>query len=76
MTILTRVPAPRSASGPCSLALGFLFMGAGSLTFGTSPQAAAALAISLFPRWPASTADQRCHLQARRWTEGGQRAWV
>lgn len=100
------------------MALGFLFMGAGTLTFGTSPEAGegspaalavarcghgtvlctlcshspcdgwsvgvpaqqqhvpgtrpppppaavAALVISLFPRFPASTMDHRCHLQAR-----------
>ncbi|PSC69420.1 anaphase-promoting complex subunit 1 isoform X2 isoform B [Micractinium conductrix] len=48
------------------MALGFLFMGAGTLTFGTSPEAVAALVISLFPRMPASTLDHRCHLQAFR----------
>ncbi|KAL4443950.1 hypothetical protein ABPG75_011687 [Micractinium tetrahymenae] len=49
-----------------STAMGFLFMGAGTLTFGTSPEAVAALVISLFPRMPASTMDHRCHLQAFR----------
>lgn len=49
-----------------SMSLGFLFMGAGTLTFDTSPQAVAALVISLFPRMPASTMDHRCHLQAFR----------
>ena len=50
----------------CSMALGFLFMGAGTLTFGTSPQEVAALVVSLFPRMPASTTDHRCHLQVGR----------
>eukprot|EP00887_Chlorella_sp_A99_P005912 scaffold29.g5912.t1 len=48
-----------------AMGLGFLFMGAGSLTFGTSPQAVAALVISLFPRMPSSPSDHRYHLQAR-----------
>lgn len=52
------------------MALGFLFMGAGTLTFGTSPEAVAALVISLFPRMPASTTDHRCHLQV-----GGRAGW-
>jgi hypothetical protein len=47
------------------MALGFLFMGGGSLTFGTSPEAVAALVIALFPALPASTMDNRCHLQVR-----------
>jgi hypothetical protein len=47
----------------CSMALGFLFMGAGTLTFGTSPPEVAALVVSLFPHMPASTTDHRCHLQ-------------
>ena len=50
-------------TAPCSMALGFLFMGAGTLTFGTSPPEVAALVVSLFPRMPASTTDHRCHLQ-------------
>ena len=46
-----------------SLALGFLFMAGGTSTFSTSPQATAALVISLFPRFPHSPTDHRCHLQ-------------
>ncbi|KAI3425098.1 hypothetical protein D9Q98_008476 [Chlorella vulgaris] len=49
-----------------SMAIGFLFMGAGTLTFGTSLEAVAALVISISPRMPASTVDHRCHLQAFR----------
>jgi len=46
-----------------SLALGFLFMAGGGATFSTSPQATAALVIALFPRFPHSPTDHRCHLQ-------------
>ena len=48
-----------------SLALGFLFLGAGQQTFSTSNEAVAALVVSLFPRFPQSPGDQRCHLQVR-----------
>ena len=48
-----------------SLALGFLFYGAGSRTFNTSKPSVAALVISLFPRFPLSPSDNRCHLQVR-----------
>jgi anaphase-promoting complex subunit 1 len=48
-----------------SQALGFLFLGAGNSTFQTSNEAIAALLISVYPRLPVSTADQRCHLQVR-----------
>ena len=46
-----------------SLALGFLFLGAGQQTFSTSNEAVAALVVALFPRFPQSPGDQRCHLQ-------------
>ncbi len=46
-----------------SLALGFLFYGAGSRTFNSSSSSVAALVISLFPRFPLSPSDNRCHLQ-------------
>ena len=46
-----------------SMALGFLFYGAGTRTFGTSKASVAALVISLFPRLPLSPTDNRCHLQ-------------
>lgn len=49
-----------------SMAIGFLFMGGGTHTFGTSNQAIAALLISLFPVFPQDTTDNRCHLQALR----------
>jgi hypothetical protein len=44
---------------------GFLFLGAGRRTFATSNEAVAALLISVFPRFPTSTSDNRCHLQVR-----------
>lgn len=46
-----------------SMALGFLFLGAGQLTFSTSNEAVAALVISLFPVFPQHPGDHRCHLQ-------------
>ena len=46
-----------------NMALGFLMYGAGGRTFGTSKPAVAALVISLFPRFPLSPTDNRCHLQ-------------
>ncbi len=46
-----------------SMALGFLFLGGGARTFGTSNGAIAALLISVYPRFPAATNDHRCHLQ-------------
>ena len=55
-----------SAHMSTSLALGFLFMAGGTSTFSTSPQATAALVIALFPRFPHSPTDHRCHLQVSR----------
>ncbi|QDZ19822.1 subunit 1 of anaphase-promoting complex [Chloropicon primus] len=49
-----------------SLAIGFLFLGGGQLSFCTSPKAIAAILVSLFPHFPSSTTDNRSHLQALR----------
>lgn len=49
-----------------SMAIGFLFMGAGAFSFGSSPAAIAALVISLYPHLPGSTSDNRYHLQPLR----------
>ena len=49
-----------------SMAIGFLFLGGGQLSFNTSPKSIAAILISLFPHFPASTSDNRSHLQALR----------
>ncbi|KAK1284173.1 Anaphase-promoting complex subunit 1 [Acorus calamus] len=49
-----------------SLAIGFLFLGAGLRTFSTCNSAIAALLIALYPRLPTGPNDNRCHLQAFR----------
>lgn len=49
-----------------SMAIGFLFLGGGSQSFGTDDAAIASLLIALFPRFPDFTSDQRSHLQAFR----------
>jgi len=49
-----------------SMALGFLFLGGGQLTFSTSKEAVAALLVALYPRVPQTPADNRFHLQAFR----------
>lgn len=48
-----------------SMASGFLFLGGGALTFGSSDGDVAALLIALFPRLPTGPTDNRCHLQVR-----------
>ena len=58
-----REQTPAAATLQISLALGFLFLGAGQQTFATSNEAVAALVVALFPRFPQSPGDQRCHLQ-------------
>ena len=52
------------------LAIGALFLGSGTKTFGSSPMATAALVISFYPVWPGHVMDNRAHLQAARhfWT--------
>lgn len=45
------------------MAIGFLFLGGGSITFATNNGAVAALLIALYPRFPTSPNDHRCHLQ-------------
>uniref|UniRef100_A0A803M3V4 Anaphase-promoting complex subunit 1 n=1 Tax=Chenopodium quinoa TaxID=63459 RepID=A0A803M3V4_CHEQI len=49
-----------------SLAIGFLFLGGGMRSFSSSKSAIAALLITLYPRFPIGTNDNRCHLQAYR----------
>lgn len=49
-----------------SMAIGFLFLGGGGLTFATNNGAVAALLIALYPRFPTAPNDHRCHLQAFR----------
>ncbi|XP_066581363.1 anaphase-promoting complex subunit 1 isoform X2 [Prorops nasuta] len=48
------------------MALGFLFLGGGSYTLSNTPNAIAALIISLFPKFPTHSNDNRYHLQALR----------
>lgn len=48
------------------LAIGALFLGCGTVTFGTSNQAIAALLVSFYPMLPTSVGDNRSHLQAFR----------
>ncbi|RSM20894.1 hypothetical protein CDV31_000265 [Fusarium ambrosium] len=48
------------------LAIGALFLGCGTVTFGTSNQAIAALLVSFYPIFPTSVMDNRSHLQALR----------
>lgn len=49
-----------------SLGIGFLFLGGGMRTFSTSDSSVAALLMTLYPRLPCGTNDNRCHLQAFR----------
>ncbi|CAI7924626.1 unnamed protein product, partial [Closterium sp. NIES-54] len=49
-----------------SMAIGFLGLSACQATFSTSPPAVAALLLALFPHFPSSPSDHRCHLQALR----------
>jgi anaphase-promoting complex subunit 1 len=46
-----------------SLAGGLLFLSGGRSSLSTSNEAIAALLIALYPVWPSSPTDQRCHLQ-------------
>ncbi|CAM1504062.1 Fc.00g016530.m01.CDS01 [Cosmosporella sp. VM-42] len=48
------------------LAIGALFLGCGTTTFGSSDQAIAALLISFYPIFPSNVMDNRAHLQAFR----------
>ncbi|KHN97163.1 negative regulator of mitosis [Metarhizium album ARSEF 1941] len=48
------------------LAIGSLFLGCGTVTFGSSDKAIAALLISFYPIFPTNVMDNRSHLQAFR----------
>lgn len=48
------------------LAIGALFLGCGTATFGTSNLATAALLVAFYPLFPANVQDNRAHLQAFR----------
>lgn len=48
------------------MATGFLFLGGGCQTFGTSDVAVVGLLLSIYPRFPTNTNDNQYHLQAFR----------
>ncbi|OQR75333.1 anaphase-promoting complex subunit 1-like [Tropilaelaps mercedesae] len=48
------------------MAIGFLFLGGGSLTLSNKPEAIAALVCALYPKFPTHFSDNRYHLQALR----------
>lgn len=48
------------------MAIGMLFLGGGSYTLGTSDLAIASLLCSLYPIFPTTVLDNKCHLQAFR----------
>lgn len=48
------------------MAMGMLFLGGGSYTLGTSDLAIASLLCSLYPIFPTTVLDNKCHLQAFR----------
>jgi anaphase-promoting complex subunit 1 len=48
------------------IAIGALFLGSGTATFGTSDIAVAALLVAFYPLFPANVQDNRSHLQAFR----------
>lgn len=48
------------------LAIGVLFLGGGTYSFGTSDLAIASLLCAFYPIWPADVLDNRVHLQALR----------
>ncbi|KAF7590802.1 Anaphase-promoting complex subunit 1 [Aspergillus hancockii] len=48
------------------MAIGLLFLGGGSYTIGTSDLAIASLICSLYPVFPTTVLDNKCHLQAFR----------
>ncbi|OOF90267.1 hypothetical protein ASPCADRAFT_212109, partial [Aspergillus carbonarius ITEM 5010] len=48
------------------MAMGLLFLGGGSYTLGTSDLAIASLICSLYPIFPTTVLDNKCHLQAFR----------
>lgn len=49
-----------------AMSIGILFLGGGTSTLGREPEDIAALVSAFFPRFPDSSSDNRCHLQALR----------
>jgi hypothetical protein len=52
----------------CSVAsaIGFLFLGGGTMRFATDAASVASLWLATYPRFPQNASDNRCHLQAFR----------
>jgi len=50
----------------CGMATGMLFLGGGTCTIGNEPEDIAAVLTAFFPRFPLTTSDNQCHLQALR----------
>jgi len=48
------------------MAIGFVFLGGGRYTFNQDPLSIATLLMAVFPRFPVTLTDNRCHLQAFR----------
>ncbi|KAK3074943.1 Anaphase-promoting complex subunit 1 [Teratosphaeriaceae sp. CCFEE 6253] len=62
----TDAETPYGSHLAAHLAIGVLFMGGGTYTFGTSDFAIASLIAAFYPLFPADVHDNRCHLQAFR----------
>ena len=62
----TDAETPYGSHLAAHLAIGVLFMGGGTYTFGTSDFAIASLICAFYPLFPADVHDNRCHLQAFR----------
>lgn len=62
----TDAETPYGSHLAAHLAIGTLFLGGGTYTFGTSDLAVAALIVAFYPLWPTDVQDNRVHLQAFR----------
>ena len=62
----TDVETPYGSHFASHLAIGALFLGGGTLTFGTSDLAIAALIVAFYPLYPTDVHDNHVHLQALR----------
>ncbi|OAA73562.1 hypothetical protein ISF_00463 [Cordyceps fumosorosea ARSEF 2679] len=62
----TDLDTPYGSHLAAHLAIGALFLGCGTVTFGTSNMAIAALLVAFYPIFPTNVMDNRSHLQAFR----------
>ncbi|KAI5855474.1 hypothetical protein BZA05DRAFT_472336 [Tricharina praecox] len=62
----TEADVPYGSHLAAHTAIGVLFLGSGSFTFGTSNIAIAALVCAFYPLFPSAPLDNKCHLQAFR----------